>query len=53
MEDCWHQDPQGRPVFNLIIYKLESLVQSKLVSYFKTLHVTVYLVVFLWFVELH
>ena len=32
MQDCWEYDPQDRPSFDLISYRLETLSKSKLVS---------------------
>lgn len=34
MQDCWEYDPQDRPSFDLINYRLETLSKSKLVRYY-------------------
>ena len=53
MQDCWEYDPQDRPAFDLISYRLETLSKSKLVSDFKTIQITVYLLIVLMFLELY
>ena len=53
MQDCWEYDPQDRPGFDLISYRLETLSKTKLVSNFKTLEMIVYNLVSVLFLELH
>ena len=54
MQDCWEYDPQDRPGFDLISYRLETLSKSKLVSTLNHFKVTCYLhFLFFWFLELH